>query len=406
MKKIMGLIIAIVLFAVLGLGTAFAATLQHVVEKSNTLWGISQKYYGTPLKWNKIAKDNGITNPKKLRVGTVLTITETEETTSVSDCSKTSDTPEVKAPVAIEKIEKKAEVTTKTADSYKATTVIPEKGYPLYRLQVIEEKDVKKDGAEMKNAARWFGRSKIDSMVGMKQNFGSGSTTSYRADITVYPYRWEAGDGLAGIGLGYKFNGWKGVEQSIGERHLGKLSFDWENRKYRFTLSALGGAMSERGRNWKNSYDLLGGGAYFRSHNEGPWFPKTELWGQMLNASGGNGLSELIDVGGRQFIYDAGAVKPYLEANLSLGLPKKHKNLGVQFGITDKKEIVYLSGGIGFNLLSGGAQGFADIGIDTSNLANALIKASEEDEVKEFAPMPADQETQKEKEKEVFHSPM
>ena len=391
----MGLVIAIVLFAVLGLGTAFAATLQHEVEKDNTLWGISQKYYGTPLKWNKIAKDNGITNPKKLRVGTVLNITETEETSKVSDCSKTSAP--AMAPVAIEKIEKKAEVTTKTADSNKETTAIPEKGYRLY---IMEE--TKKDGAEVKNAARWFGRSKIDSMVGMKQNFGSGSTTSYRADITVYPYRWEAGDGLAGIGLGYKFNGWKGVEQSIGERHLGKLSFDWENKKYRFTLSALGGAMSERGRNWKNSYDLLGGGAYFRSNNEGPWFPKTELWGQMLHASGGSGLSELVDVGGRQFIYDAGAVKPYLEANLSLGLPKKHQNLGVQFGITDKKEILYLSGGIGFNLLSGGAQGFADVGIDTSNLANALIKASEEDEVSEFAPM-----TQKEnEEKEVFHSPM
>lgn len=403
MKKIMGLVIAIVLFAVLGLGTAFAA--EHIVEKNNTLWGISEKYYGTPLQWKKIAKDNGITNPKKLRVGTVLTITETEETTKVSDYSKTSATPEVKAPVAIEKIEKKAEVTTKTADSEKEARIIPEKGYQLYRLQIEDEK--RKDGAEVKNAVRWFGRSKIDSMVGAKQNFGSGSTTSYRADITVYPYRWEAGDGLAGVGPGYKFNGWKGIEQSKGERHLGKFSFDWENREYRFTLSALGGAMSERGRNWKNSYDLLGGGVYFRSKNKGPWFPKTEFWGQVLHASGGSGLSELIDVGGRQFIYDAGAVKPYLEANLSLGLPKKYKTLGVQLGITDKKEILYVSGGVGLNLLQSGSWGFAEVGIDTSNLTNAIIKASEEDEVSEFAPIPEQQQAQKEKEeKEVFHSPM
>lgn len=396
----MGLVIAILLFAVLGLGTAFAKV-QHIVEKNNTLWGISEKYYGTPLQWKKIAKDNGITNPKKLRVGTVLTITETEETTKVSDCSKTY-APEVKAPVAIEKVEKKtAEVTTKTA--------VPENGYRLYQLRIEDkDKDTKKDGAEMKNAARWFGRSKIDSMIGAKQNFGSGSTTSYRADITIYPYRWEAGDGLAGVGPGYKFNGWKGVEQSKGERHLGKFSFDWENREYRFTLSALGGAMSERGRNWKNSYDLLGGGVYFRSKNKGPWFPKTEFWGQVLHASGGSGLSEIIDIGGRQFIYDTGTVKPYLEANLSLGLPKKYKTLGVQLGITDKKEILYVSGGVGFNLLQSGSWGFAEVGIDTSNLTNAIIKASEEDEVSEFAPMPPEQQqAQKEKEeKEVFHSPM
>ena len=44
------------------------------VVKGDTLWDIAVKYYGDGGKWKKIAEANGVTDPKKLKIGTVLEI--------------------------------------------------------------------------------------------------------------------------------------------------------------------------------------------------------------------------------------------------------------------------------------------------------------------------------------------
>lgn len=46
----------------------------YKVKKGDTLWDIATKYYGKPLKWTVIADKNGIKNPRRLQIGTVLTI--------------------------------------------------------------------------------------------------------------------------------------------------------------------------------------------------------------------------------------------------------------------------------------------------------------------------------------------
>lgn len=48
----------------------------HVVQRGETLWGISQKYYGDGKGWNKIyaANRNRIRDPKDVPTGTKLII--------------------------------------------------------------------------------------------------------------------------------------------------------------------------------------------------------------------------------------------------------------------------------------------------------------------------------------------
>lgn len=46
----------------------------YTVVKGDTLWDIAAKYYGSGTKWGVIAEKNGITNPRLLQIGTVLTL--------------------------------------------------------------------------------------------------------------------------------------------------------------------------------------------------------------------------------------------------------------------------------------------------------------------------------------------
>lgn len=53
---------------------AKTATKTYVVKKGDTLWAISIRYYGTGTKWQRIADVNRIKDPRKLQIGTKLTI--------------------------------------------------------------------------------------------------------------------------------------------------------------------------------------------------------------------------------------------------------------------------------------------------------------------------------------------
>ncbi len=44
------------------------------VKSGDTLWGFAVQYYGDGTRWQDIARQNGITDPKKLSVGKVLEI--------------------------------------------------------------------------------------------------------------------------------------------------------------------------------------------------------------------------------------------------------------------------------------------------------------------------------------------
>ena len=46
----------------------------YTVVSGDTLGKISKKFYGTTAKWKKIAEDTDISNPKRLKVGQILTI--------------------------------------------------------------------------------------------------------------------------------------------------------------------------------------------------------------------------------------------------------------------------------------------------------------------------------------------
>ena len=53
----------------------------HLVAEGETLWSISESYYGTGYEWDKIAEANDITTPQQLEKGQRLVIP-TEETVS------------------------------------------------------------------------------------------------------------------------------------------------------------------------------------------------------------------------------------------------------------------------------------------------------------------------------------
>lgn len=44
----------------------------YTVKKGDTLWDIAVRYYGSGSAWSKLAEKNGISNPRKLQIGTVL----------------------------------------------------------------------------------------------------------------------------------------------------------------------------------------------------------------------------------------------------------------------------------------------------------------------------------------------
>lgn len=46
----------------------------YKVKKGDSLWDIAREYYKDPYKWKDIAKKNGIKDPRKLQIGTVLVL--------------------------------------------------------------------------------------------------------------------------------------------------------------------------------------------------------------------------------------------------------------------------------------------------------------------------------------------
>ena len=56
--------------------TAPAATGQqtHVVQRGDTLWSVSRRFYGNGNRWREIAQANGITNERRLIIGQTLII--------------------------------------------------------------------------------------------------------------------------------------------------------------------------------------------------------------------------------------------------------------------------------------------------------------------------------------------
>lgn len=44
------------------------------VRRGDTLWAIASSLYGDGTRWREIARKNGVANPRKLQIGTVLTL--------------------------------------------------------------------------------------------------------------------------------------------------------------------------------------------------------------------------------------------------------------------------------------------------------------------------------------------
>lgn len=233
----------------------------------------------------------------------------------------------------------------------------------------------------------WNGVNRVDSFIGAKVVFNpDGNTTSAYGNIIIYPWAWPTEDGVNLLGVGYKVNYWDSPS-GYGQRHLGQIALRGYREWGDFRFSLLGGIQEESYGNSKPRYNLYGiGGFLSLNHNDSAgksYFPKTEIWFQALKADGQNSKSTtdgMIDVGGRQYFYE-GFVKPFIEANLSLGTWDKYASLGVGIGVTDRREILFLSVGPYFDLRHGGTFGFVNAGLDTSNLISAIIKHNARDQV-------------------------
>ena len=46
----------------------------YTVKKGDTLWGIATRFYGDGAKWGTLASKNGVSDPRKLQIGKVLTL--------------------------------------------------------------------------------------------------------------------------------------------------------------------------------------------------------------------------------------------------------------------------------------------------------------------------------------------
>ncbi|MBX4205900.1 LysM peptidoglycan-binding domain-containing protein [Candidatus Microgenomates bacterium] len=71
-----------------GLQTSNETKITYKVSKGDTLWSISEKYYGDGFQWEKIAQSNGLTN-STIEVGADLNIPEVQasEVSSVDTLS-------------------------------------------------------------------------------------------------------------------------------------------------------------------------------------------------------------------------------------------------------------------------------------------------------------------------------
>ena len=46
----------------------------YTVKKGDTLWGVACRFYGDGTRWRELAVKNGVSDPKKLQIGKVLTL--------------------------------------------------------------------------------------------------------------------------------------------------------------------------------------------------------------------------------------------------------------------------------------------------------------------------------------------
>lgn len=56
------------------IGEEISLPTTHTVREGETLWGISEKYYGTGYNWVDIEKENALQNPNQIQVGQSLDI--------------------------------------------------------------------------------------------------------------------------------------------------------------------------------------------------------------------------------------------------------------------------------------------------------------------------------------------
>lgn len=96
---------------------------KYTVQKGDTMWSLSQKYYQNGYAWSQVAKENKLANPNRIEVGQVLTMPKLD----------TAKLPQQKQ-VAEEKkaaVEKPAAKVTLTGTSYKVV-----KGDTLWSISV------------------------------------------------------------------------------------------------------------------------------------------------------------------------------------------------------------------------------------------------------------------------------
>ncbi len=101
----------------------------HTVEKGETLWSISEKYYKTGFNWKKIADANTISSPTKLEVGQSLIIPVEVTETEVQTPKET----EVASPAPKGQITEEAASTTNAITGANYTVV---KGDSLWKIAV------------------------------------------------------------------------------------------------------------------------------------------------------------------------------------------------------------------------------------------------------------------------------
>jgi hypothetical protein len=225
--------------------------------------------------------------------------------------------------------------------------------------------------------AKWRGVQRIERWIGVKEVFDSkGNKFSANGQVIFYPWLWETENGVNLLGLGAKANYWDS-SSGHGLRLLGEGAYETYRSWGKLRLSLLAGFQDEEYGKSKPHHDLYGVGAYTSLGYNGE-FPKTELWAQYLWANGSKGgkLTGIIDIGGRQFFVKDGWIKPYFEANLSIGTPDNYLSLGIGIGITDRREIFYLSVGPQFDLRNGGSPLFVNVGVSTSNAVDVAIRAN------------------------------
>ncbi len=239
--------------------------------------------------------------------------------------------------------------------------------------------------------AKWSGVSKVDSFVGAKWKDTKNSTSAH-GNIIVYPFAWVNENGANLLGVGYKGNYWDS-DTGYGQRHLGQIAFRGYHSWGDYRLSALAGTQKESYGKTQPRYNLYGVGGYLALRHEDDWgrnsFPKTELWGQALWADGRNSKSKtdgIFDIGGRQYLHEGWWIKPYLQADLSIGTPGQYASLSLAVGLTDKYEILYLSVGPEFDLKHGGNFSFVNAGLDTSNLVSTVIRYNAAKQVEKVNP--------------------